>query len=794
MNQDTRFPNLLAAVLALLLASAMAQAAEPVSVEAFDLGRVRLLDGPFKQIQELHRTGMVGQIDPDRLLFPFRKNAGLPQPAGVTAGYGGWDDVFIQGHYAGHYLSAASRFYAATGDTAFRDKANAMVNALAECQDKLGGGYLSAFPAARFDKLEATPRSGLVEYYTIHKVLAGLVDAARYCDNRQALEIAAKMSDYFAGRMAKLTSDQIELLLRTDYTGNPVTEFGGMAEALTDLYTLSRQQGDPNAGRHLKLAAVFNRDWFITPLVNGEDKLSGLHGNTHVAQATGLARYAQATGDARTGQAAAAFWTQVVQRHSFVNGGNSFHEKLRAPGIEVTGTGDAVLSPLTAEYCNTHNMLKLTRSLFERAPAVAYGDYYETALYNHILAAIAPDHGKVIYHMPMRPGDFRVHIDEPFCCQGTGIENAARFGEAIYFHRRNELWVNLFIASTLDWREQGMKVRLETRYPEDGVIRMKFEAAKPVKATLNLRIPSWLGGKAAVKVNGRKVSADAVPGSFLPLTRKWKGGDAVELHLPLALRIRLSMDDPATLSLFHGPVLLAGRLGREGMPVSDVGGNRVNEVWPQFPVPVFVSPTPLSPDLSVRADAHAPLSFTADMVSSVDRQPVEVSLAPFHQVHHQRYAVYWKVLEPTQVDAYVERQAKMMAKATAFIANAEAEKSRNLQGQKTSSGTFSGRGWRDATDGGWFSYRLPLVSGTEQNLVCTYWGGETGNRVFDILVEDAKIGTQTLSQSKPNEFFDVSYRIPQELTHGKQFVTVRFQAHPGAMAGGVFDIRFEAAP
>ena len=314
-----------------------------------------------------------------------------------------------------------------------------------------------------------------VEYYTIHKILAGLVDVARYCDNQQAFEVAAKMSDYFAARMAKLKPDQIEAMFRTDYTGNPVNEFGGMAEALADLYLLARNQGDAKADRHLKLAAVFNRDWLIEPLLKGQDKLNGLHGNTHIAQACGLARYALAANDDRTGQAAEAFWKLVVQKHSFVNGGNSFQEKLRAPGIEVTGTGNSALSPLTAETCNTHNMLKLTRSLFERAPAVAYADYYEQALYNHILASIAPDHGKVIYFMPLRPGDFRVHIDSPFCCLGTGIENAARFGEAIYFHRGNTLWVNLFIPSTLDWREQGMKIRLDSLYPEDGNIRLTLK-------------------------------------------------------------------------------------------------------------------------------------------------------------------------------------------------------------------------------------------------------------------------------------------------------------------------------
>jgi uncharacterized protein len=750
----------------------------------FPLRDVRLLDGPFKQIQELHRTGMVGQLEPDRLLFQFRKNAGLPQPPGVTKGYGGWDDGFLAGHYAGHYLTAAARMYAATGDISFRDKATYMVKVLGECQDKLRGGYLSAFPAARLDRLEANPRQGLVEYYTLHKILAGLVDVARQCDNRQALEIAAKLSDYVAARLAKLSPAQVEALFRTDYTGNPVNEFGGMAEALADLYAVARQQGAPDPQRHLRLALLFNRDWFVEPLLKGEDKLNGIHSNTHAAQVTGIAGCALASGVPRLGTAAEAFWKLVVQKHSFVNGGNGFDEKLRAAGTEVAGTGEAALRPMTAEYCGTYNMLKIASYLFQRAPAVAYGDYYETALFNHILAGIAPDHGKVMYHMSMRPGDYRVHIDEPYCCQGTGIENAARFGEAIYFHRGNELWVNLYIASTLDWHEKGLKLRLDTRYPQDGVVRLTVAADAPVEATVNFRIPSWLQEQPKARVNGRELANKALPGTFLAVARTWKDGDIVELRFPLGLRVRPSMDDPAMVSFFYGPVLLAGKLGRVGMPASDIGG--VQQNFPPIPVPVLVTSSTVAPAALLKPVSGKPTTYVASMVRVADRSPVEVELAPFYQVHHQRYAVYWKVLKPEELDAYAQRQAKLLPKAASFIGDAEAEKSRNLQGERTSSGSFSGRMWRAAEDGGWFSYRLQVVAGEEQELVCTYWGSETGNRVFDILIEGTKVATQTLRQNKPNEFFDVVYRIPAVLVHGKQFVTVRFQAHPGAIAGGIF--------
>ena len=776
-----------------VLGAAIASQAAPPLAQSFELSRVRLLDGPFKERQELHRTGLVGKLEPDKLLLPFRRNADLAQPPGVKSGYGGWDAGFIAGHYGGHYLSAAARMYAATSDSSFRDKAAYMVRVLAECQAKLGGGYLSAFPADKFDQLESNPRQASVPYYTVHKILAGLVDVHALCDNAQALEVAARLSDYFAARIAKLRPAQVEAMLRTDYAGNPVNEFGGMAEALTDLYQLAVKQGDTNAGRHLKLAAVFNRDWFIEPLLRGQDKLAGLHGNTHVAQACGLARYSLASGDDRTGQAAEAFWRCLVNEHSFAIGGNAFDEKLRAARTEVAGQGAAALSSKTAETCNTHNVLKLSRYLFERAPRADYADYCELALYNHILATIAPNSGHVTYFTPLRPGDFRTYLDEPYCCQGTGIENTARFGEAIYFHHADTLWVNLFIPSTLDWRERGCQLRLETTYPESGLIRLTLAVAAPVSATVNLRVPSWVGGRVSLAINGTNEPVATRPGSFLPITRRWQSGDVIELRLPLELRVRPSMDDPATVSLFYGPIILAGELGREQMPASDIAGKDAFVNAPAWPVPVFVSATPDKLSLPVTPLAGAPLRFQARMTQPQDLQEVWVPLTPLHRVQHQRFAVYWKVLTPGQLEA-VASQPSAGAEATGtFIGEAESEAARELRSEKSSTGTHAGRRWRDAYDGGWFSYRLPVDAGTDLSLLCTYWGGETGNRVFDIVVDGKAIATQALNREQPGQFFEVAYRVPAELVRGKQFITVRFQAHPGAQAGGVFDCRLAPA-
>ena len=777
-----------ACLMGVAAASRAASAPSGGPASAFSPGRVILTGGVLKEIQDLHHHGMVGELEPDRLLFKFRAMAGVPQPGGVTRGYSGWDDGFIAGHYAGHYLSGASRLFAATGDTAFRDRVLYMVKVLAECQHALGGGYLSAFPEAKFDRLEANPLGGSVEYYTIHKVLAGLVDVARICGDDQAYQVASRMADHFSARMAKLTPEQTDRLLRTDYTGNPVNEFGGMAEALADLCLLARERGDERADRHLDFARVFIRDWLVEPLLRGEDRLDGLHGNTHAAQAAGIAKVALVTGREREARAARQFFDFVVRDHSFVNGGNSFHEKLRAPGVEVAGEGPAALNALTAESCNTHNMLKLARHLGRISPDCTLADYAENALYNHLVATVAPDHGRVTYYLSMRPGDHRVHVPDPVCCQGTGIELAGRLTEGMYTHRGDELWVHGYADSILDWRENRLRLRQETRYPEDGAVRIHLETDAPIRATLHLRMPGWLDAPVEVRLNGVEI-ASGVPGSHLSMAREWKSGDVLSFVFPMKLRVRFARDDRTMASFFHGPLLLAGQLGREGMPASDVQGHMALEGAPAWPVPVRVTPHPQEPSFDLRPLRDAPGKYEMDLTDPRTRKPVTVRLAPFFRVHHQRYALYWRSMTPADLEKALAAQT---GEAGSFIGRPEMEQAVQLQGERSHSGIFRERRWRDAEPDGWFSYRLAIPREQNVRLVCTYWGGESIRREFEVRVEDRLIATQVLENNQPGEFFDTVHPLPDDLLHGRQFVTIRFQGRPGFRAGGLFGLRLEA--
>ncbi len=605
-------------------------------VQTLDATEVRLLPGsPFYERQELHRRGYLASFEPDRLLFHYRALAGLPQAEGAKP-YDGWDSGFIRGHMAGHYLSAASRMAAATDDQRFRERVNYLVGELAECQEALKqGGYLAAFPSGAFDRLEGKPGNSagvVVPYYTIHKIMAGLLDAYHYLGNEQALAITVRMADYFEKRLSGLTPDQVERIFRTDGSRNPQNEFGAMSDVLAELYQVTRDE------KHLSAARMFNRPWFVGPLAQGEDRLAGLHGNTHVAQALGLAHCANIVGDPNDLKASENFWRIVTRDHSFVIGGNSFKEWIDKPGVEVGACidGQKSLPATTAESCNTHNMLRLTSRLFERNPMAEYADFYERALYNHLLATVAPDTGAVTYFLPLH-GDFRTYLTGTFCCVGSGIENTPRYNEAIYFQQDDSLWINLYIPSELDWRQTGMVLRQEGDITRGEPARFTVvkPAARPI--TLKFRIPSWVSRPAVVTVNDRVEENAGKPSTYVSLKRNWRAGDVIVLSLPASLRLEQAKDDPAMVSVFFGPVLLAGELGREKMP-NDVADRDAYLKMPPAAVPDISSPS-RNPADWLRPISNEKAAFTTHDVGPADG----ITFRPLYSVHHQRYSVYWRL-------------------------------------------------------------------------------------------------------------------------------------------------------
>ena len=631
----------------LVLPAPGAAAAVPIDTARACLAdQVRLLPGsPFYVRQELHLKGVLASYAPDKLLYPYRALARLPQQEGIGSGYDGWDSGFLRGHMTGHYLSAASRMAAATGSGLFRDRVNYLVGELAKCQKALNlNGYLAAFPTAALDLLEGKPGADAegigVPYYTIQKIMSGLLDAHSYVGNKQALDVATKMADYFGKRLSALDAAQIDRMFRTDSSRNPQNEFGAMSDALTELFKISKDL------RHLEAARMFNRAWFVGPLAEGEDRLGGMHANTHIAQAVGLANCANADGNPEELMASENFWRLVVHRHSFANGGNSFNEWFDKPGVEVGPSIDdrKIMPSSTAETCSTHNMLKLTARLFERNRRADLADYYERALYNHVLASVAPDSGAMTYFTPFH-GHFRTYLNGSFCCTGTGIENTARYNEGIYFHKDDSLWVNLYIPSELNWQEAGMSLRQQGDITRGDPAR--FTVLKPGAnaVTLHLRIPAWLARPVTVRINGKLQRVAAKPSSHLSLKRQWKAGDVIELTLPAALRLEQARDDASMFSVFHGPVLLAGELGKDNMPGSDVGDKDAYLKSAAAPVPDIVSVS------NNPADWLDPLPGDPSAFKMKNAGPANgIVVRPLFDLHHQRYSVYWRLRKDTVRD------------------------------------------------------------------------------------------------------------------------------------------------
>ena len=748
------------------------------SAEPFPLADVRLLDGPFRDAM-LRDQKYLLSLDPDRLLRNFRVNVGLPTDAKP---YGGWEapNCELRGHSLGHYLSALALMYASTGDARFKQRADYIVGVLAQCQSNAPAagfheGYLSAFPESFIDRVEQS-KPVWAPWYTLHKILAGLLDANRQCGNEPALAVAEKMADWVKFRVDHISPEQMQKSLNEEH--------GGMNEALANLYAVT---GNTN---YLALSAAFNHAKILDPLARGEDRLNGVHANTQIPKIIGATREYEFTGDPKYLTIADTFWDSVALRRSYAIGGHSDHEHFFP-----TNEFARHLSPETAETCNTYNMLKLTRELFALRPDAAKMDFYERGLYNDILASQDPDTGMMTYFMSLKPGHFKIYSTPEnsfWCCTGTGMENHAKYADTIYFHDANSLWVNLFIASELNWAEKGISVRQETKFPERDTTVLKFKAEKPVTLALKIRHPAWATGGMKISVNGKRQKIESAAGSYATVEREWRDGDTVEIRLPMKLHTEFLPDTTNEIALLYGPIVLAGELGTNGMPARLTANgqgdfNRVAD--PSVPMFATTSDQLVKHVKPVRGQ---PLTFRTDGIG----RPADVTLIPFYEMHHQRYSVYWKLISEADWQEHAAQiaaaDARRMAEEARVVdvvrpGEQQSETDHKLAGGDTQTGEFNGHKWRHAND--WFSYEVKVLPGEPQQLVATFWGGEAGTREFDILVDGKVVGTEKLDNNQPGEFFDVAFPLAPELTRGKSSVTVKFAAHPGNFAGGVFGLR-----
>jgi uncharacterized protein len=423
-------------------------------------------------------------------------------------------------------------------------------------------------------------------------------------------------------------------------------------------------------------------------------------------------------------------------------------------------------------------------------------DFYERGLFNHILASQDPASGMMTYYVPLEPGAFKTFStpEESFwCCVGTGMENHAKYNDTIYFHDDQLLYVNLFIASELKWKEKGLVVRQETRFPEEESTRLTLKCERPVRLGLKIRYPSWVQSGMMLTINGKKETVDGKPGSYVTVEREWRDGDIVQVGLPMSLRLEAMPDDPKMIALLYGPVVLAGDLGKAGMENAKRYGPTAPQLGRVRPteVPGFVCD--LNAVLrSVKPEPGAALNFRTHGIG----RPQDVSLVPFYKVFEPRYTVYWKAYSPAEWEkrkaevAVVEARRREIEQHTVDavqIGEPQSENDHGYRGENTDTAYFEGRTGREARNG-WFSYELKVAPDKPVTLAYSYRGSEGRKRVFDVLIDGEKIATQTL-EIHPTELFDVEYALPERLTHGKERITVKFQAHPDAIAGSVMDLR-----
>lgn len=612
--------------------------------QPFPMGQVRLLSGSVFHAAHQWNRAYMARLEPDRLLYTFRANAGLP--TGRVRPLGGWEQPEngqrsseLRGHFTGHFLTATAQL-AAGGDKEAKARGDYMVAELAKCQQKLGGAYLSAFPTTWFDRLERGERVW-APFYTIHKIMAGLFDMYRLAGNRQALQVLEGMAAWVHGWTASKTEEHMQQIL--------TVEFGGIAETLYHLAEAT------NNDRWARAADRFQKKSFLNPLAARRDELRGLHANTHIPQAIAAARRYELSGDMRFRDVAEFFFYEIVTARSYVTGGTGNAEAWLAPPRRLAAEWRQSVN--TAECCCAYNMLRLTRYLYGWNPDAAYFDYYERLLLNHRIGTIRPEVGYTQYYLSLSPGVWKTFNTEDqtfWCCTGSGIEEYSKLNDSIYWRDSEGLYVNLYIPSELDWPEKGFRLRLETRYPESEEVKLIVAAARSEPVTLRLRIPGWLRRPAVLKLNGKPVEASPSPGSYLSLARAWKAGDTLEARFPMDLSVEAMPDDPKVQAFLYGPLVLAGDLGAEGLTEAHIIGpnfrvgapgveqhgsplaptNQVPPV-PELEIPVL---RPRGPEVAswIRA-ADQPLTFRTV------GQKRDVTLIPLYRLFDRRYAVYWEV-------------------------------------------------------------------------------------------------------------------------------------------------------
>ena len=760
----------------------------------FPLGDVKLLDGPFKHARDLNIQVLL-KYKVDRLLAPYRKEAGLiPR----DSSYSNW--IGLDGHVGGHYLSAMAINYASTKNPECKKRMDYIISELKICQDSnainnpdWGKGYAGGMPNSKaiWSKLKtgdfSVYFSSWAPWYNLHKMYAGLRDAWLYTGNEEAKSIFIKFCDWGINITSGLTDDQMQTML-----GN---ENGGMDEIFADAYQMTGNE------KYLTTAKRFSHKMILDPMAAGQDNLDNKHANTQIPKVTGFQRIAELSHDEKYGKAASFFWETVTKNRSLAFGGNSRKEHFPSPNA----CSDFVNDVEGPESCNSYNMLKLTEDLFRANPLTKYIDYYERTLYNHILSTQHPVHGGYVYFTPARPRHYRVYSapnEAMWCCVGTGMENHGKYNQIIYSHQKDSLFVNLFIASELNWKAKGIKIKQETNFPNEEQTKLVITKGSS-HFPLMIRYPSWVkNGSLKIIVNGETISNSPQPSTYIAIDRLWKTGDVVQIILPMHNSIEHLPNVSTYIAFMHGPILLGAKTGTEDLAGLIAGDSRFGQTPDGKKLPIDKAPIIIEDLLSKITDELVPvkgkpLTFTVPNLKMIN--PIKVLLEPFYQIHDARYMMYWMALTNDQYRSYLDSIATdekiklaLENRTIDFVAPGEQqpEVDHAMQNSNSNTGTNLDEFYREAHNGGYFSYNLATKGETDLTLLVRYWGFEWGGRIFDIYIDNEKlISENTTGRWNQSKFQDVEYKIPNSMIEGKKNIRLKFQALQHSAAGAVYYIR-----
>ena len=779
-------------ILAFILSTSLAKAQNAPQVSYFPLQNVKLLDSPFLQAQQTDLHYILA-LNPDRLLAPFLREAGLTPKA---PSYTNWENTGLDGHIGGHYISALSMMYAATGDTAVYNRLNYMLDELHRAQQAVGTGFIGGTPGSlqlwKEIKTGNIRAGGFdlngkwVPLYNIHKTYAGLRDAYLYAGSELARQMLIDFTDWMIDITSGLSDEQMQDMLRSEH--------GGLNETFADVAEIT---GDK---KYLELARRFSHKIILDPLIKDEDRLTGMHANTQIPKVIGYKRVAELSQNdkdwnhaAEWDHAARFFWNTVVNHRSVCIGGNSVREHFH-PTDNFTSMLNDVQGP---ETCNTYNMLRLTKMLYQTSPDIRFADYYERALYNHILASQQPTKGGFVYFTPMRPGHYRVYSQPEtsmWCCVGSGLENHTKYGEFIYAHAKDTLYVNLFIPSRLTWKEKKITLVQETRFPDEEQIRFRVEKSKKKAFSLKLRYPSWAKG-ASVSVNGKVQETNAQPGEYLTIHRKWKAGDEITLNMPMQVALEQIPDRENFYAFMYGPIVLASPTGTEnmdGLYADDSRGGHIahGKQISMQEIPMLVgSAASLPQSLRKINDDLVAFTYTGSVYPA---QKEALKLIPFFRLHDSRYAVYFHQVTEAEVEsirkevALSERKAMELANQTVdliFPGEQQPESDHGILYEQAETGINKDRHFRRAK--GWFSYNLKVKEEASQLMITVR--KEDYTKVAILLNNEKLTVSPTISKPDKEGFITICYSLPQKLSAGSY--PIRFSPDGTEWTPAIYEVR-----